>query len=516
MDHWNDAFWRSDQPGAMQVVNMESVGDYSCHLPSSDEYSHTSCYQGAVPSYAVQASGVEDVQAAIRFANHYNLRLTIKSTGHDSMGRSTAPFSLNIWMHYLKGVEFHDSFRPEGCSADVETSAAVTAEAGVQWFEIYEKADLGNRTVVGGMSGSVSAPGGFLQGGGHSPLSPFRGLAADNVLELKVVTPDGNMKVANPCQHTDLFWALRGGGGGTYGVVMSATFATFPALQNPVGVRLLATANTNSSFQSLLARFVELQASLSDAGFWAGYSYISFNSIGASYLLPYISSGVDPKTAAESAFEPLKNFIDAHEDELSLGIRYDTFQSFRAWRNFQYNCDEGDKSTCTDSTGRYLAIASRLLPKDLLKDDADAVAEAFMQILSDGVDQIIGHLVAGRAVSRNKGYDNAVNPAWRKALWHVIVISRWTSEEACAATETSRRSVVTEANGLLRSLTPGSGCYLNEADYNEPDWQFSFFGTNYDRLQAIKQQVDPHGLFHCRNCVESMPLQSQVSCGTWI
>ncbi|KAH7426686.1 hypothetical protein KP509_10G012600 [Ceratopteris richardii] len=499
----------------MQALNLESVGDYTCNLPSSDRYSYTACYQGAVPSYAVRATSVEDVQAAIRFANAYNLRLTIKSTGHDFLGRSTAPLSLNIWLHDLKGLEFHDSFRPEGCSAKVDTSTAVTAEAGVQWYDVYEEADLKNLTVVGGMSGSVSAAGGFLQGGGHSPLSPLHGLAADNVMELKVVTADGNMKVGNPCENTDLFWALRGGGGGTFGVVISATVRTYPALRSPVGVQLLAKATTNSSFQSLLSRFVELQASLSDAGSWAGYSYFGFNYITASYLLPYVSSGMDPNKTAESAFEPLKSFIDADAGELSLDLRIHTFHSFREWRNYQYNCDQGNKRTCTDITGFYVALASRLLPKGLLKTDADAVAKAFMEILGDGVDQIIGHLVAGGAVSRNKGSDNAVNPAWRKALWHVVLASTWTSEEACASTEAKKRFLVTKANALLRSLTPGSGCYLNEADYNEPDWQFSFFGTNYDRLQAIKQQVDPNGLFHCRNCVENAPLQSHGSCISW-
>jgi len=65
--------------------------------------------------------------------------------------------------------------------------------------------------------------GGWLQSGGHSPFSTIHGLAADNALEFKVVTADGNLVVANEVVNQDLFWALRGGGGGTWGVVVEAT-----------------------------------------------------------------------------------------------------------------------------------------------------------------------------------------------------------------------------------------------------------------------------------------------------
>ena len=58
-------------------------------------------------------------------------------------------------------------------------------------------------------------------------------------------------------------------------------------------------------------------------------------------------------------------------------------------------------------------------------------------------------------------------------------------------------------NRLLIGLSPGSGAYLNEADVNEPDWQWSFFGSHYGPLKAIKDLYDPRGLFTCVNCVGS-------------
>lgn len=505
--NWHDAFWRSDQPGAMQFPNVEFDGELACNLPSANKYAYTACYQGAVPAYAIRVSDASDVQAAIRFAIQHNLQLTIKSTGHDMMGRSTAPASLNLWMHHLKKIAFHDEFRPEGCSKDVEKVSAVTAEAGVQWNELYEAADERKLVVVGAMSGSVSTAGGYMQGGGHSPLSPLLGLAADNILELEVVKADGSLTIANACKNRDLFWALRGGGGSTYGVVMSATYRAYSALENAWGVHFSAKANSIYSFQSLVSTFVDLQALLSDSGFWAGYSYFGLTSITGVYLLPNATNG---KEAALSAFEPLTTYANLHPDEVSLNLSIHGFPSFQAWRNFVL-CKGGavNQSNCTDRTGSYAVISSRLLPKSLLRNNSTEVSTAFVQILREyGVDQIIGHLVAGRAVAANadQWVDNAVNPAWRTALWHVILVSTWTSQEAaayCAATEGDKRRLVTAANGLLRELTPDSGCYLNEADVNEPDWQNSFFGSNFARLEAIKKQVDPQGVFSCWRCVGS-------------
>lgn len=76
----------------------------------------------------------------------------------------------------------------------------------------------------------------LVQGGGHSALSPSLGLGVDRVLEFKIVTADGVLRTANQCQNTDLFFALRGGGGGTFGVVLESTFVVSPPVTSQVYV----------------------------------------------------------------------------------------------------------------------------------------------------------------------------------------------------------------------------------------------------------------------------------------
>jgi len=122
--------------------------------------------------------------------------------------RSGAPNSLSIWTHHISGLSFQDGFKPKGCKFSID-GAAATAAAGTQMLEIDYEAHLRNLTIVGGGAGTVGV-GGYLTGGGHSAFSSTYGMAADQVLEMEIVTPGGKISTINECQNTDLFWAMRG------------------------------------------------------------------------------------------------------------------------------------------------------------------------------------------------------------------------------------------------------------------------------------------------------------------
>ena len=108
----------------------------------------------------------------------------------------------------MQGLSFHDEFKPKGCKECID-GAAITAAAGVQMLEIDEQAHLRNLTIVSGGAGTVGI-GGYLTGGGHGALSSTYGLGADQVLEMEIVTPGGDIVTINECQNSDLFWAMRG------------------------------------------------------------------------------------------------------------------------------------------------------------------------------------------------------------------------------------------------------------------------------------------------------------------
>jgi FAD/FMN-containing dehydrogenase len=99
---------------------------------------------------------------------------------------------------------------------------AATFAAGERVRNVYELAAKHDAVVVAGSAQDVGIMGWFT-GGGHGPLSSTYGMGADNVLQIQIVTPTGDFLTANACQNPEIFWAIRGGGGGTFGVVTEVT-----------------------------------------------------------------------------------------------------------------------------------------------------------------------------------------------------------------------------------------------------------------------------------------------------
>jgi hypothetical protein len=197
---WLTTSWHSNSPVSVSENNWAND---TC-LPNPVY----PCSGQGYPIYVVNATCAEDVKKGVDFAREKNVRLIVKGTGHDYLGRSAAPNSLSIWTRNIQGLTFHDGFKPEGCKKTIDTSA-VTVAAGVPMLQVDEQAHLRNLTIVGGGAGTVGI-GGYLTGGGHSALSSTYGLAADQVLEMDIVTPGGDILTINECQNNDLFWAMRG------------------------------------------------------------------------------------------------------------------------------------------------------------------------------------------------------------------------------------------------------------------------------------------------------------------
>ena len=258
-----------------------------------------------------------------------------------------------------------------------------TFGAGVQWYEGYEVAKQHNRVIVGGFSprGSVGAAGGWLLGGGHSALAPNYGLGipnslnpaepyshdgvagVDNVLEMSIVTADGNHIIANSYHNEDLFWALRGGGGGTWGVVTSVTYKTHPS--TPFSAAFLSVNSTNvNSTQELLAEIIRLTPSLVEQGY-GGYARGSTDRIQFTFLSPNVTA-----EQTQATFLPLFEFAVSRPG-LSVLNSTVPYQDFWAFYDPLYTTSDGT------SVGNPNEISSWLLPKEVFQTDepADLAAE---------------------------------------------------------------------------------------------------------------------------------------------
>lgn len=218
------------------------------------------CNIGPVQWFTVNVSAAEDVQKTIRFIRDHNLRLVIRNTGHDYLGKSTAPGAVALWTHHLK-----DTQHLEYTSAHYN-GPAMRLGAGVQGFDAMAAAHAQNKVVVTGNCESVGIAGGYTQGGGHGQLASQFGLAADQALEWEVVTADGQLLTASPTENADLYWALSGGGGGTYAVVLSVTVKAHPELTTASATLTFGGSGAATQFWEVVQTFVVDILPLLDAG----------------------------------------------------------------------------------------------------------------------------------------------------------------------------------------------------------------------------------------------------------
>ncbi|RKO86985.1 hypothetical protein BDK51DRAFT_37577 [Blyttiomyces helicus] len=459
----------------------------------------TSCFQGAVPVLAVNATSPSDVQAAVVFAGEHNLRLSVRSTGHDYQGRSTAVGSLLVWVRHMDVPVVHaENFVPAGCEGEGVT--AVSAGPGTSNVELVQANGAAGVAVGTGAGMTVSVSGGLITSGGHSPLSRQLGLATQNVLELEVVTADGKLLIANRCQNQDLFWALRGGGGGTFGVVTRSTLRTYPSL--PVaGLMLQLVPHTLPALDAFFNDWIEAQTSLAESG-WAGYFYFGTNYLSVVYLNP----GAESADAANATLAPVWDAISKHAMNSSgfpgvfSGVRW--FPTYQDWFSTVIEPPSA-------SQGGHLS--SRLFDASLLANNASAVASAMMAVRPADGSAVIGHLVGAGAIgSKFDADETSTNPAWRTSPLHVVVTNSW---QDLASANAGADAFERAANASARlAEVAGQASYHNEAFSAEENWQELFWGSNYPRLKQIKDVVDSEGLFVCHHCVGSEEWSADGNC----
>ena len=177
----------------------------------------------------------------------------------------------------------------------------------------------------------------------------------DNVLEITIVTADGNHVVANPYSNEDLFWALRGGGGGTWGVVTSVTYKTHPS--TPFSTAYLGVESTNAnSTQNLLTEIIRLTPSLVEQGY-GGYGGGSTSGFQLFFLSPNVTA-----EQTQATFLPLFEFAASQPGFSVVGYYTTLWQDFWSLYDPLFNTRDGQVGVPSE-------ISSWLLPKDVVQTD---------------------------------------------------------------------------------------------------------------------------------------------------
>nr|XP_036580173.1 uncharacterized protein CTRU02_09818 [Colletotrichum truncatum]KAF6788005.1 hypothetical protein CTRU02_09818 [Colletotrichum truncatum] len=402
----------------------------------------------------------------------------------------------------MKQTVFHQVFQPTSCSANMtwkDSQMAITIGAGIQDGEIYDFAKKNNVVAVGGTNADVGVVG-WATGGGHGYLTGEYGMGADNILEASIVTPNGELIIANACQNEDIFWAIRGGGGGTFGVIINMTLKAYPIPKMTfMGFEIAAKNGTSTkSWWKFVAQLHGLLPALQDQGVKGYYTMggpPSSQTIGVagSLFLWNASNGT-----ADKAVAPIRQLLSANNDTVTGSVStmpvsniYDLIGSVSAIEN----------------VGKSTAItAARLITRKVVMEEQEELARVLEEIgplAVEPTDGVSNPSISGTMTISHEPIDNSLNPAWRDSVVHLIVSQSWKDSLPQSKVSEAVNNMTYKKLNALQRLDPSSGTYLNEANSLEPGWQWSFFGTNYGRLREIKGKIDPEGLLWCPQCVGS-------------
>ncbi|WP_114238845.1 FAD-binding oxidoreductase [Dyella sp. C9] len=477
--------------------------------------------------YAVAAENSSDVVAAVNFARQHHLRLVVKGGGHSYQGTSDAPDSLLVWTRHMNAITLHDAFVAQGCEGVQAPLPAVSVQAGAMWIDAYDAVTTrAGRYVQGGGCTTVGVAG-LVQSGGFGSFSKNFGSVSSNLLEAEVVTADGRVRVVNPRQEPELFWALKGGGGGSLGVVTRLTLRTHELPATFGAVFGAIHANTDEAYRALIVQAMRFYREALFNPHWGEQLVFRGDN---TLRLSMVFQGLDQATA-EHTWAPFLDWVRARKDchfkeeprVIALPARHFWDADFFRQHAPQLIVADGRPHAPRNhvlwagdqgQVGQFIhGYRSGWLPQSLLdparlNDLADAL---FAATRHWGLSLHFNKGLAGappEALARSR--DTATHPGVLDAFALVIIGGEGDPafpgmpgpgpDLAQARDEAARIDQSMEA---LLKVAPDAGSYVSESNYFERDWQRSFWGTNYPRLAAAKRRYDRDGLFFVRHGVGS-------------
>jgi FAD/FMN-containing dehydrogenase len=502
--------------------------------------------------YAVAARNAQDIAAAVNFGRENNLRLAVKGGGHSYQGTSNAPDSLLIWTRRMHDVTMHDAFVPQGCDHTLKPQPAVTLGAGTIGIQAYDAViTKGGKYVQGGGCLTVGLAG-LIQGGGFGSFSKHYGTAAASLLEAEVVTADGQIRIANVCTNPDLFWALKGGGGGSFGVVSRLTVKAHDLPEYFGTVNFKITAASDDAYRRLLRQFVSFYRENLFNDHWGEQARLRPDN---TFEIAMLSHGLDPEQPKQ-VWKPFLDWVKRSNDysvkwPVTIGsIPARHFWDAAWWKEhwpevvlprngnpvhalvddvlvhlisqpiLEHDNRPGAGSNnvwWTGNTGEcgwYIwAYESLWLPESLLESNSQErlAAALFAASRHSGLDLHFNKGLAGappEAIAAAR--ETATNPAVLSAFALVIAgDGQGPAYPGIPAHEPSvdqgRKAAerIDRCLNELRAVSGETGAYVSESNYFEKGWQQSYWGSNYPRLAEIKRKYDPDGLFIVHNGVGS-------------
>jgi FAD/FMN-containing dehydrogenase len=412
------------------------------------------------PRAVVRCRTVTDVSRAIRFARATGTPLAVRSGGHCFAGRSSG----------------------EGIVLDVSPmrSVAVSGEtaiigAGARLGDIYDALESRRLTMAAGCGPEVGIAG-LTLGGGLGILGRTHGLTSDQLLGAQVVLADGRVIECDERRHADLFWALRGAGGGQFGVVTSLEFR--------IVLEPFAT-----SFK--LAWPDSEAAALLDT--WQSWSPDGPDELAASLL---VTASADPdRPPVATVFGALiggEGEAAALLDELvaQIGVEPSSMET----RHLRYRAIKArlaETGPGEERPGAHPYSKSEFFRQLLPADAIEALLDNVRSDRRRGASRELDFTPWGGAYNRVSTEDTAfAHRDERFLLKHATVVDPDAPSDDLGAA----RGWLTRSWGIVHPHGSG-GVYPNFPDPDLPGWEQAYHGSNYDRLVQVKRTYDPDAIF---------------------
>jgi FAD/FMN-containing dehydrogenase len=477
--------------------------------------------------YVVAASKANHIAAAVNFARENDLRLVVKGSGHSYQGTSNAADSLLVWTRRMHDITMHEAFVPQGCNGKRAPQHAVTLGSGAIWMQAYDAVTTKGGAYVQGGGCTTVGVAGLVQSGGFGSFSKHYGTAAAGLLEAEVVTADGKVRVANACTNPDLFWALKGGGGGTFGAVSKVTLRVRELPEFWGAAILTVKAASDDAFRRLLRYFVDFYREHLFNDHWGEQARIASDNVLDLLMVCHDLSTEEVKKIWQPfldwvARSPAAYTIEGQPILGSMPARHWWDVQWRKQNHqavFKLDQRPGASSNNAWWTGDAGQVAwflygyeSLWMPASLLDDDSQ---ERLVQALFAGSrhKDIELHfnkgLAGGAPEAMEATRDTATNPAVLNAFALAIVGEAGGGypgvrghEPDVGAGRKSRQEIHKCVNEL-RAIVPDDGAYVSESNFFQENWQQAYWGSNYARLASVKEKYDPTGLFFVHNGVGS-------------
>ncbi|MFI9275875.1 FAD-binding oxidoreductase [Kitasatospora sp. NPDC052896] len=434
-------------------------------------------FDGARPSGVVYVASAQDAATALTFARRYGLPVALRSGGHNYAGWSTGP-GLVLDVGRLNGV--------------TASGGGATVGAGARLIDVYAGLAGQGVAIPAGSCPSVGVTG-LTLGGGVGVTSRAYGLTCDNLTGAEVVGADGRILRADASSEPDLFWALRGGGGGNFGVVTSLDFRTRPAVDCSY-----AFLSWPWSSAAAVVRAWQAWAPTAPDQLWADLHLLAW----PDGRLELSSTAVHLGPANE-----LANLIDQLAVQPSTAPVHT--KSFLETMQVM-----GGVSGWTQAASHLPGALPGQNPQGrLTRESYAARSDFFTRAISDtGIATLVAGIeryartapqggsaavafdALGGAVNRVAPGDTAF--VHRNALFLAQYTANYPGAGAGSGTGVDQsQSWLSDVWTAMRPYASGEA-YQNYVDPRLASWEQAYYGANATRLRQVKQSYDPHGLFH--------------------